>query len=722
MKKCSIIIVFVFQTLWGQAYSPVGKYTGKNWQQWIDTTWGQGISTPEKLAMFDAYWNIVDQTFGGFVNLQVNWDSLKNVYRPQIEAGVSRGRFYGILTRLTLALNEWHVYAVDMGIDSSFNHYGLYEYPITSFDYKAGFPLFVSNELFFTSNFGAGVTTVSDSVALVYSVMPNHPLGLEPGDIILGYNGIPWNNLLQEILDAELPVIKGGAVFGSTSAVYNHVGIMCAGMNWGLFDTIDVFKYATKQTVHFPTSLLKSIKYPYPIATEQLPVKGVPFPNLAAKQMVSWGIVEGTNIGYIYTWDWYGVPTGNTLTQFYQAVTDLVLTKKVDGLILDSRTNWGGAPRYANAGFSILFNEDPTSNYQIADKVPGSDHFLFTIRSAPSNHFFTPTSYIFDRPIAVLTGPNSGSSGDYNPFRLRFHPMTRFFGKPTNGAFTFDLSPEFTYGSSYWYALPRAAVYTKVNNEGYLDHRGNPVDEELWLTQEGVAKGEDAVVKRALEWITNEAHAHSPKTNKTIYNINETVNVTVIVHNPLNQNIAVKAFLMHQDAHPMDSAQFFNDGLHGDGIENDSVWGCFLNSSENNGTYNYRIRFNNETTGRTRTILYKTSITTSLNEVQDVIPLEFSLEQNFPNPFNPTTTIRYALPSSAHVKLTVHDILGREIATLVNEEQSAGWKEVRWDGSNFASGIYLVRMFTPLTSQVVDHPFGRKSGSFTETKKILLMK
>jgi len=92
---------------------------------------------------------------------------------------------------------------------------------------------------------------------------------------------------------------------------------------------------------------------------------------------------------------------------------------------------------------------------------------------------------------------------------------------------------------------------------------------------------------------------------------------------------------------------------------------------------------------------------------EDSKPMEYSMMQNYPNPFNPSTTIRYALPSSAHVKLTVHDILGREVATLVNEEQSAGWKEVQWNASGFSSGIYFVKM---------------SAETFSQTKKILLMK
>jgi photosystem II stability/assembly factor-like uncharacterized protein len=89
------------------------------------------------------------------------------------------------------------------------------------------------------------------------------------------------------------------------------------------------------------------------------------------------------------------------------------------------------------------------------------------------------------------------------------------------------------------------------------------------------------------------------------------------------------------------------------------------------------------------------------------IPETFALLQNYPNPFNPTTAIRYALPSTANVKLAVYDLLGREIATLVNEEQSEGWKEVEWNASAFSSGIYFYRLV---------------AGSFVDVKKMLVVK
>ncbi len=75
-------------------------------------------------------------------------------------------------------------------------------------------------------------------------------------------------------------------------------------------------------------------------------------------------------------------------------------------------------------------------------------------------------------------------------------------------------------------------------------------------------------------------------------------------------------------------------------------------------------------------------------------PLTFALSQNFPNPFNPSTLIRYELPGSGTVRLTVYDILGREVATLVDGTQQQGAHEARFDGGGLSSGVYLYRLQT----------------------------
>ena len=92
--------------------------------------------------------------------------------------------------------------------------------------------------------------------------------------------------------------------------------------------------------------------------------------------------------------------------------------------------------------------------------------------------------------------------------------------------------------------------------------------------------------------------------------------------------------------------------------------------------------------------------------------LEFSLEQNYPNPFNPTTKIKYTVPldekrKTQDVNLKVYDVLGNEVTVLVNEQKEAGYYEVDFNASSFASGVYFYQL---------------KTGPFLETKKMLLLK
>lgn len=77
------------------------------------------------------------------------------------------------------------------------------------------------------------------------------------------------------------------------------------------------------------------------------------------------------------------------------------------------------------------------------------------------------------------------------------------------------------------------------------------------------------------------------------------------------------------------------------------------------------------------------------------LPTEFSLSQNFPNPFNPTTVLRYALPKNSHVSINVYDLIGQKVSTLVDGEETQGYHEVAFDGSRFASGVYLIRLNAP---------------------------
>jgi photosystem II stability/assembly factor-like uncharacterized protein len=98
---------------------------------------------------------------------------------------------------------------------------------------------------------------------------------------------------------------------------------------------------------------------------------------------------------------------------------------------------------------------------------------------------------------------------------------------------------------------------------------------------------------------------------------------------------------------------------------------------------------------------------TSLGIDQDVPPSAFVLNQNYPNPFNPSTMISYSLPHSTDVTLTIHNMLGQQVAILVNEYKSAGTYQQTWNAGALASGVYLYRLTT---------------GTFRETKKLVLVK
>jgi hypothetical protein len=93
----------------------------------------------------------------------------------------------------------------------------------------------------------------------------------------------------------------------------------------------------------------------------------------------------------------------------------------------------------------------------------------------------------------------------------------------------------------------------------------------------------------------------------------------------------------------------------------------------------------------------------------------FYLEQNYPNPFNPSTAISFGLPSQSFVSLKVFDALGREVATIISEELSAGYYSRQWNAANMASGIYFYRLQARQIS-------GGQVGVFTETKKLILLR
>jgi hypothetical protein len=101
-----------------------------------------------------------------------------------------------------------------------------------------------------------------------------------------------------------------------------------------------------------------------------------------------------------------------------------------------------------------------------------------------------------------------------------------------------------------------------------------------------------------------------------------------------------------------------------------------------------------------------------LSLANTTIPNQFELYQNFPNPFNPVTILQYALPGDALVNITIYDIMGRQVKTLIDRSQTAGYKSIQWDATNdnnqpVSAGLYLYTI---------------QAGDYSQTKKMVLLK
>ncbi len=130
---------------------------------------------------------------------------------------------------------------------------------------------------------------------------------------------------------------------------------------------------------------------------------------------------------------------------------------------------------------------------------------------------------------------------------------------------------------------------------------------------------------------------------------------------------------------------------------------------------------------------YLTAVDTNLNESEltagieatpgvvstasnEAMPSEYALHTAYPNPFNPVTTLRYDLPANSRVRLTIYDVMGREVRTLLQGVEEPGYHQVFWDGTDdrgrpVGSGVYLYRIQA-----------GPPAGGFTQARKMLLLK
>jgi hypothetical protein len=101
------------------------------------------------------------------------------------------------------------------------------------------------------------------------------------------------------------------------------------------------------------------------------------------------------------------------------------------------------------------------------------------------------------------------------------------------------------------------------------------------------------------------------------------------------------------------------------------------------------------------------SLVTDINQVTDMIPDSYKLYENFPNPFNPTTDLRFDIPTSSIVRITIYNSMGKEITKLVNEKLNAGRYQAQWNASDVSSGVYFYKL---------------TAGDYNDVKRMILVK
>ncbi|MGH7454082.1 MAG: T9SS type A sorting domain-containing protein, partial [bacterium] len=127
----------------------------------------------------------------------------------------------------------------------------------------------------------------------------------------------------------------------------------------------------------------------------------------------------------------------------------------------------------------------------------------------------------------------------------------------------------------------------------------------------------------------------------------------------------------------------------------------------NNQTYWWRVRAGNAAGGGPFSAQRKFRIVITSVQAREEGPSEFRLSQNYPNPFNPVTGVQFSVVSNQWVSLKVYDVLGNEVATLVNEKKPAGFYRVSFDAKGLVSGVYFYRL---------------QAGNFAATRKLLLVR
>lgn len=335
--------------------------------------------------------------------------------------------------------------------------------------------------------------------------------------------------------------------------------------------------------------------------------------------------------------------------------------------------------------------------------------------------FFGNTGYVL---TSGTTHIHKTTNGGLNWFSISTPSSTldqmAFLNADSGYVMTFNSLLKTSNGGQNWISLPYPNDTTQALsiiffdfNEGLILHNTSVVSSEL----DEAYKTTNGGITWSESWVMRGVNASHMDWDKNAPNFGYWVSFsTTFSYRTLNRGIS---WFNSNFPHDSKGITFISPNLglslHSEGIHKTTNGGTTASGIYTNPypTFHYNgIKMTDSNDiylvgNEGRILVTRTGGVTAIDPISTELPASYVVFQNFPNPFNPTTHIRFSIPKASFTKITVYNSIGNEVAKLLNEDIKAGSYEVTFHGSYFASGIYYYRI---------------ESGPFSETKKMLLIK
>ena len=342
---------------------------------------------------------------------------------------------------------------------------------------------------------------------------------------------------------------------------------------------------------------------------------------------------------------------------------------------------------------------------------PGSHHFVVNTFDESSSQYL-PEPNVF-RDVRNFDGTDNVSV----LFQMQFHQFisgtqTRFFDYTFPQGIALKLDPSFGFDLNSHYAnYSNDTIIGEVYNNFYFSNIEDVehVAEILMLNNTNIELPpfQESTLNTTY-WVEEEfenkikifqlfSHAHKQNTEFKIFRVNQ--------DDPEYRELV---YVSYDWEHP--PVMRYDPPMTFDIDEGLELEATYLNNTEN--TINFGLLSIDEMMILFGLYYVSDELTTKDEDDTEIIPITYLLHQNYPNPFNPITSLRYDLPEDGIVNITVYDIMGRIVKTLVNNSQTAGYKSIQWNATNdrnevVSAGLYLYTI---------------QAGEFRQTKKMVLLK